>query len=51
MNIGEMLGIYNLEIKHSKLFRASKQLGNIIGNTNSNNKCIKERIMMGNRAY
>ena len=26
-------------------------LGNIIGNTNSNNKCIKERIMMGNKAY
>jgi len=26
-------------------------LGNIIGNTNNNNKCIKERIMMGNRAY
>ena len=25
-------------------------LGNIIGNTNSNNKCIKERIMMGNKA-
>jgi hypothetical protein len=26
-------------------------LGNIIGNTNNNNKCIKERIMMGNKAY
>jgi hypothetical protein len=26
-------------------------LGNIIGNTNSNNKCIKERIIMGNKAY
>jgi hypothetical protein len=26
-------------------------LGNIIGNTNSNNKCIKERIVMGNKAY
>ena len=25
-------------------------LGNVIGNTNSNNKCIKERIMMGNKA-
>jgi len=26
-------------------------LGNIIGNTNSNKKCIKERIMMGNKTY
>jgi len=26
-------------------------LGNIICNTNNNNKCIKERIMMGNKAY
>jgi hypothetical protein len=26
-------------------------LGNSIGNTNNNNKCIKERIMMGNKAY
>jgi hypothetical protein len=26
-------------------------LGNIIGNTNNNNKCIKDRIMMGNKAY
>ena len=26
-------------------------LRNIIGNTNNNNKCIKERIMMGNKAY
>ena len=26
-------------------------LGNIIGNTNNNNKCIKEGIMMGNKAY
>jgi len=26
-------------------------LGNIIGNTNNNNECIKERIMMGNKAY
>ena len=23
-------------------------LGNVIGNTNNNNKCIKDRIMMGN---
>jgi len=26
-------------------------LENIISNTNNNNKCIKERIMMGNKAY
>jgi len=26
-------------------------LGNIIGNTNNNNKCTKERIMMSNKAY
>jgi len=26
-------------------------LGNIISNTNINNKCIKERIMMSNKAY
>jgi hypothetical protein len=26
-------------------------LGNIIGNNNNNNKCIKDRIMMGNKAY
>jgi hypothetical protein len=26
-------------------------LGNIIGKTNNNNKCIKDRIMMGNKAY
>jgi hypothetical protein len=26
-------------------------LGNIIGNTNNNNKFIKDRIMMGNKAY
>jgi len=26
-------------------------LGNITGNSNSNNICIKERIMMGNKAY
>jgi len=26
-------------------------LGNVIVNTNNNNKCIKERIMMGNKTY
>jgi len=47
MKIGETLGIYELETKHLKQFRASST----IGNTNNNNKCIKERIMMGNKAY
>ena len=27
-----------------------QHVGNIIGNTNNNNKCIKERIMMNNKA-
>ena len=26
-------------------------LGNTIGNTKNNNKCIKERMVMGNKAY
>ena len=26
-------------------------LGNIIGNTNNNKKCIKERIRIGNKTY
>src|SRR5215469_11838015 len=26
-------------------------LGNVTSNTNNNNKCIKERIMLGNKAY
>jgi hypothetical protein len=37
----------------NKIFEAVQSfqyLGNIIGNTNSNNKYIKERIMMGNKA-
>jgi hypothetical protein len=38
----------------NKIFEAVqsfKYLGNIIGNTNNNNRCIEERIMMGNKAY
>jgi len=38
----------------NKIFKAVQSfqyLGNIIGNTNNNNKCTKERIMMGNKAY
>jgi len=34
-----------------KAVQSFQYLGNIIDNTNSNNKCIKERIMMGNKAY
>jgi hypothetical protein len=43
----------NLRIGN-KIFEAVQSfqyLGNIIGNTNNNNKCIKKRIMMGNKAY
>jgi hypothetical protein len=28
-----------------------QHLGNIIGNTNNNNKCITDRIMIGSKAY
>jgi len=39
----------------NKVFEAVQSfqyLGNIIGNTNNNNnKCIKERIMLGNKVY
>jgi hypothetical protein len=37
--------------KTSEAVRSFQYLGNIIGNTNNNNKCIKERIMMGNAVY
>ena len=37
--------------KTFKAVQSFQYLGNIIGNTNNNNKCIKERIMMGNKAY
>ena len=43
----------DLRIGH-KTFEAVQSfqyLGNITSNTNNNNKCIKERIMMGNKAY
>ena len=38
----------------NKIFEAVQSfqyLGNITSNTNNNNKCITERIMMGNKAY
>jgi len=37
--------------KTFKAVQSFQYLGNIIGNTNNNNKYIKERIMMGNKAY
>jgi hypothetical protein len=37
--------------KTSEAVQGFQYLGNIIGNTNNNNKCIKDRIMMGNTAY
>ena len=46
-NAGDLrIGNKTFEAVHS--FR---YLGNITSNTNNNNKCIKERIMMGNKAY
>jgi hypothetical protein len=43
----------NLRIgnKTFEAVQSFQYLGNIIGNSNNNNKCIKERIMMGNKAY
>jgi len=37
--------------KTFKAVQSFHHLGNITSNTNNNNKCIKERIMMGNKAY
>jgi hypothetical protein len=51
VNIGETLEIYELEIKHSKQFRASSTWEISLATLIDNNKCIKERIMMGNKAY
>jgi len=43
-------GDLRIRNKTFKAVQSFQYLGNIIGNTNSNNKCIKERIMMGNKA-
>jgi hypothetical protein len=51
MNIGEMLGDLRIGNKTFEAVQSFQYLGNIIGNTNNNNKCIKERIMRGNKAY
>jgi len=37
--------------KTFQVVQSFQYLRNIIGNANNNNKCIKERIMMGNKAY
>jgi hypothetical protein len=43
----------NLRIGNKTLeaVQGFQYLENIIGNTNNNNKCIKDRIMMDNKAY
>jgi len=46
-NIGDL----RIGNKTFEAVQSFQYLGNVIGNTNSNNKCIKERIMMGNKAY
>jgi hypothetical protein len=37
--------------KTFEVVQSFQYLGNITSNINNNNKCIKERIMMGNKAY
>ena len=51
MNTGEMLRIYELEIKHSKQFRASSTWEISLVTLTVITKCIKGRIMMGSKAY
>jgi hypothetical protein len=50
MNIGETLGDPRIGNKTFETVQSFQYLGNIIGNTNNNNKCIKERIMMGKKS-
>jgi hypothetical protein len=40
-----------LSVASFEAVQGFQYLGNIIGNTNTNNKCITDRIMMGNKAY
>jgi sorting nexin-29 len=44
-------GDLRIENKTFEAVQGFQYLGNITGNTNNNNKCIKERIMMDNKAY
>jgi hypothetical protein len=46
-NVGEL----RIGNKTFGAVQSFQYLGNITGNTNSNNKCLKERIMMSNKAY
>jgi len=46
-NIGDL----RIGNKTFEAVQSFQYLGNIIGNTNNNNKCINERIMMGNKVY
>jgi sorting nexin-29 len=50
---GNMSGPQNLRIGNTEFEGVSefKYLGNIIENKNRNDKCIKERIQVGNKAY
>ena len=47
---GRNAGDLRIENKTCEAVQSFQYMGNIIGNTNNNNKCIKERIMMGNKA-
>jgi hypothetical protein len=51
MDTGKMLGDLRIGNNTFEAVQGFQYLGNIIGNTNNNNKCIKDRIMMGNKAY
>jgi len=44
-------GDLRIRNKTFEAVQSFQYLGNNISNTNSNNKCIKERIMMGSKAY
>jgi len=46
-NVGDL----RIGKKTFEAVQSFQYLGNIIGNTNSNSKCIIDRIMMGNKAY
>jgi hypothetical protein len=46
-NVGDL----RIGNKTFEAVQSFQYLGNIIGKKKKNNKCIKERIMMGNKAY
>ena len=46
-NVGDL----RIGNKSFEAVQSFQYLRNITSNTNNNNKCIKERIMMGNKAY